>query len=145
MFGLNLQFQLNFNAYVNFFSYTGVRASFGCLTTGFLIHKIGILLIPTYVSALLVALLRFTKTCAPPVHGNKHRHDNHPPFTVTLTLLNLHVLVSATADVTVCSGVSGCTCGGEQHFILVSYRNIMFKTSFLLTPVSTTKLICTES
>ena len=88
MFGLNLQLQLNCNAYVNFFSYThifcpGVRATLGCLTTGFLIHKIGILLIPTYVSALLVALLRFTKTCVLPVHGNKHRHDNHPPFTVT--------------------------------------------------------------
>jgi hypothetical protein len=51
------------------------------VTTGFLIHKIGILLIPTYVSALLVALLRFTKTCVLPVHGNKHRHDNCLPFT----------------------------------------------------------------
>jgi len=98
-----------------------------------------------FVSALLVSLLRFTKTCVLPVHGNEHRHDNHPPFTVTLKLLNLHVLVYATADMTVCSGVSGCTCGGEQHFILGSYRNIMFKPSFLLTPVSATKLICTES
>jgi hypothetical protein len=92
------------------------------------------------VSALLVALLRFTKTFVLPVHENKHRHDNHPPFTVTLKLLNLHVLASATADTTVSSGVSGCTCGGEEHFILVSYGNIMFNTSFLHTPVSTTKL-----
>ena len=135
--------------HVNFFSYTyifcpGVRASFGCLTTGFLIHKIGILLIPKYVCAVLVVLRVFTKICVLPCHGNKLRHDNHPPFIVTLMLLNLHVLVYATADITVCSGVSGCTCGGEQHFILVSYRNIIFKTSFLLTPVSPTKLICAE-
>jgi hypothetical protein len=97
------------------------------------------------VSALLVVLPRFTETCVLPVHGNKQRHDNHPTFTGTLKLLNLHVLVSATADMTVCSDVSGCTYGGEQHFILDSYRNIMFKTSFLHTPVSITKLICAES